>query len=478
MADRMETRGRIVTTGVNNVGALEARYRERSLWLSGIAEPLTPRRSLPGDVGCDAAIVGAGFTGLWTAYYLKQHDPALRVVVVEREIAGFGPSGRNGGWVMSGISGSARAYGERPESDAMVRAARETQAAVDEVGRVVEAEAITCGYRKVGAVTVATSEPQRSRLLTYASEHNDPGAHDLTLGPGELEQFVRIPGVLASSYTPHAARIDPARLALGLASACELLGVQIYERTSAREIAPGRILCDGGTVRADTVLRATEAYTTQLSGQHLRYLPLYSLMIATEPLSEDVWDELGWRDGLLVGDLHHLFFYAQRTTDGRIAIGGRGAPYRLREPISERNERSAEVARRLVQTVRRHFPAAADAAITHHWGGPLAVPRDWSMSVSFDAPSRVGWAGGYSGHGVGASNIAGRTLADLALGRDTDLVTLPWVQHKSRRWEPEPLRFVASRAIVKILGRADRREDATGRRSQLTRLVAPFMPPR
>ena len=460
------------------VGALEARYRERSLWLSGIERPLTPRPSLPGDVGCDVAIVGAGFTGLWTAYYLKQHAPTLSVVVVEREIAGFGPSGRNGGWVMSGIAGTARAYRQRPGSDVMVRAARETQKAVDEVGRVVEAEAIACGYRKAGGVTIATTEPQRSRLIRWASEHNDPEADDLTLGPGELEQLVRIPGVLASSYNPHAARVNPARLALGLAYACEALGVTIYERTAAREIAPGRISCDGGTVRADTVLRATESYTTQLPGQRLAYLPLYSLMIATEPLSDEVWDQLGWRDGLLVGDLHHLFFYAQRTTDGRIAIGGRGAPYRLREPISERNERSAVVAKRLVQTLRRRFPAAADAPITHHWGGPLAVPRDWSMSVTFDAPSRLGWAGGYAGHGVGAANISGRTLADLVLGRDTDRVGLPWVQHRSRRWEPEPLRFAASRAIVRILGRADAREDVTGRRSQLTRLVAPFMPPR
>jgi glycine/D-amino acid oxidase-like deaminating enzyme len=460
------------------LGALEARYRERSLWLDGIAGPLTPRRSLGGDVGCDVAIVGAGFTGLWTAYYLKRLEPGLNVVLVEREVSGFGPSGRNGGWVMSGISGTAAAYGKRPGSDAMVRAARETQTAVDEVGRVIESEGIDCGYRKAGAVTVATSEPQRARLLAYASEHHDPDSRDLIQRPGELEQYVRIPGVLASSYNPHAARVNPARLARGLAQTCERLGVTIYERTAAREIAPGRVTCDGGTVRADTVLRATESYTTQLPGQRLSYLPLYSLMIATEPLADSVWEQLGWRDGLLVGDLHHLFFYAQRTTDGRIAIGGRGAPYRLREPISERNERSAEVARRLVKTVRRHFPAAADAAITHHWGGPLAVPRDWSMSVSFDARSRVGWAGGYSGHGVGASNTSGRTLADLALGRDTDLVTLPWVEHRSRRWEPEPLRFGASRAIVKILGRADEREDATGRRSHLTRLVAPFMPPR
>lgn len=460
------------------LAALQARYRGRSLWLDGIAEPLRPRPTLAADTDCDVAIIGAGFTGLWTAYYLKQLNPKLRVVVVEREIAGFGPSGRNGGWVMSGISGSARAYGERNGSDTMVRASRETQAAVDEVGRVVADEKIACGYCKAGAVTIATSEPQRARLLTYAREHNDPEATHLTLDTGELEQFVRIPGVLASSFSPHAARVDPARLALGLATACERLGVAIYERTAAVELVPGRIRCEGATVRADTVLRATESYTTQLPGQRLRYLPLYSLMIATEPLPADVWDELGWRDGLLVGDLHHLFFYAQRTADGRIAIGGRGAPYRLREPISERNERSSEVAQRLVQSLRRSFPAAAQAAITHHWGGPLAVPRDWAMSVSFDARSRVGWAGGYSGHGVGASNIAGRTLADLVLGLDTDRITLPWVQHQSRTWEPEPLRFAASRAIVGILGRADEHEDATGRPSRLTRLVAPFMPPR
>jgi glycine/D-amino acid oxidase-like deaminating enzyme len=284
--------------------------------------------------------------------------------------------------------------------------------------------------------------------------------------------------VLATAFTPHAARVDPARLVRGLADACERLGVRLYERTSALTLAPGRVRCDAGTVRADTVIRATESYTTELPGQASRYLPLYSLMIATEPLPADVWERLRWRDGLLVGDLHHLFFYSQRTPDGRIAIGGRGAPYRLFRPISERNERSQQVAERLAETLRRHFPAAGDAQITHHWGGPLATPRDWSMTATFDPETRVGWAGGYTGHGVAASNIAGRTLADLVLGRETDRVTLPWVGHRSRRWEPEPLRFMASRAIVGVLLRADHSEDRTGRPSRVTRLVSRFMPPR
>src|SRR5262249_48340411 len=160
----------------------------------------------------------------------------------------------------------------------------------------------------------------------------------------------------------------------------------------ALEIAPGRVRCATATVRAETVVRTTESYTTQLPGEALRYLPMYSLMIASEPLPPSTWQALGWRDGLLIGDSHHLFFFAPRTSDGRIAVGGRGAPYRLRQPISERNERSEGVARRLREAVRRHFPAAAEAAVTHHWGGPLAAPRDWSMSINFDARTRFGFA--------------------------------------------------------------------------------------
>ncbi len=443
------------------------------MWLDAIPEPLTPRPGLASDIDCDVAIVGGGFTGLWSAYYLKQHQPRLRIVVVEREIVGYGPSGRNGGWASAGIAGSPNAYGQR-DGGAVMRAVRETRAAVDEIGRVARTEQIECGYCKAGALTVATTEPQRRRLLamTYDAEDSES-----TLAPNQLDELVCIRGVMAARFTPHAARIDPARLVRGLARVCERLGVTIHERTAALELAPGTVRCDAGTLRADTVLRATESYTTQLRGQRRRYLPLYSLMIATEPLPPDLWEQLGWRKGLLIGDLHHLFFYAQRTIDGRIAIGGRGAPYRLRHAISEKNERSEEVADRLTQTLRRHFPTAAEAAITHHWGGPLAVPRDWSMSVNFDPVTRVGSAGGYSGHGVVASNIAGRTLADLVLGRESDRARLPWVHHRTRRWEPEPLRFLASRAIMRLLENADQREDRTGRPSRRVRLLAPFMPP-
>jgi glycine/D-amino acid oxidase-like deaminating enzyme len=232
-----------------------------------------------------------------------------------------------------------------------------------------------------------------------------------------------------------------------------------------------------GTVRARIVLRATEAYTTLLPGEGRTYLPLTSLMIATEPLPEAAWAEIGIPRGMTVRDRRHLFFYAIRTADDRLAIGGRGAPYPLRRPIDQRNERNEAVRARLTATLRSHFPAASDAAITHHWGGTLAVPRDWTMAVHFDPASGYGWAGGYSGHGVVAASLAGRTLAGLVTGTRSALVTMPWVGHRSRRWEPEPLRWMASRAIVGILGSADRHEDATGRTARRTRLLVRVMPP-
>ncbi|MHB1837588.1 MAG: NAD(P)/FAD-dependent oxidoreductase [Solirubrobacteraceae bacterium] len=443
-------------------------------------EALTARASLPGDMDCDAVIVGAGFTGLWSAYYLKRAQPDLRVVVVEAEIAGFGPSGRNGGWASGGIAGSQRVYERRSGHDSVVRATQATFRAVDEIGQVVAREQIECGFAKRGMLSVATTAPQEQRLRENVRAMRSAGVTEADawlVGPDQAADLAELPRLRAGSFSPHAARIDPARLVRGLARACERLGVQIFERTRALAAGPGAVRCEQGTVRSEIVLRATESYTIALSTSERDYLPLYSLMIATEPLGEDAWAQHRLTDGLLIGDRHHLFFYAQRTADGRIAIGGRGAPYRLGRSIDETNERNDAVRRRLEAALRHNFPVAAQAHVTHHWGGPLAVPRDWSMSINYDRASGFGAAGGYVGHGVVASNISGRTLADLALGRDTELVSLPWVGHRSRRWEPEPLRYLASTAIVRTLGAADRYEDRRGRRAMRTLALRPFLPP-
>jgi glycine/D-amino acid oxidase-like deaminating enzyme len=453
----------------------------RSLWLDGVVQDLIPREQLSGDHTCDVAIVGAGFGGLWTAYYLKAADPSLRVTVVEAEIAGFGAAGRNGGFISSGIAGSGARYARRSGWDSVLRAEREVQHGIDEIGRVVSSEGIDCGYRKAGALTVATTEPQLQRLRARveAKHQSGLGPEDIRLlTADESAGLIRGPeGLLGASFTPHSARVDPARLARGLARACERLGVKIYEQSPAEHLGPKMVQCRNGRISADVVVRATESYTIRERGQRRQFLPLYALLIATEPLPQQTWDELGWRDGIGFADLGHLFYYAQRTIDGRIVVGGRGAPYRLSNPISPENEQDAHVYERLCQTLRQAFPTVAQARITHHWGGSLAIPRDWCMRTTFDRKTGLGFVGAFGGHGVTASNLSGRTMRDLILGHDTDLTSLPWVGHHTRNWEPEPLRFIASKLIHKTLASADAYEERTGKPAKRIRLVAPFLPP-
>ena len=235
---------------------------------------------------------------------------------------------------------AARATHDVSGWDSVLRAERETQHGVDEIGRVVSLEGIDCGYKKAGALTVATTDPQvqRLRARVEAKHRFGLGTEDVRLlTADECADLIRgAEGVLAGSFTPHCARVDPARLARGLASACERLGVKIYEQSPAEHLGPKVVQCRNGRISADVVVRATESYTIRERGQRRSFLPLYSLMIATEPLPQQTWDELGWRDGLGDPDIRHLYYYAQRTIDGRIALGGRGAPYRLTNPISPR----------------------------------------------------------------------------------------------------------------------------------------------
>ncbi|HTX63528.1 MAG TPA: FAD-dependent oxidoreductase, partial [Acidimicrobiales bacterium] len=341
----------------------EGRYRERSLWLDGLASSLAPRPHLGGDGACDVAIVGGGFTGLWTAYHLKSLAPELDVAVLEREVAGFGASGRNGGTVGGGLSGNPHVYARHHDAELVRKAERLTYRAVDEIAQVIERERIDCGWRKGGWLRVAVTPSQRQRIDGFLEEKRRWGAGPedwRLLEPDELEQRVTMPGALAGLYTPHAARVDPARFVRGLADATERLGVAIYEETPALRIESGRVVTPHGEIRARHVVRATEAFTVQLRGERRRFLPLYSLMIATEPLSREVWSTIGLENRETIADLGHLFFYGQRTTDTRLALGGRAAPYGLGAPVDERYERQPAVARRLTQVIAERFPAAAE----------------------------------------------------------------------------------------------------------------------
>jgi glycine/D-amino acid oxidase-like deaminating enzyme len=448
----------------------DAEYRTRSLWLDSLTESLSPRPTLGGDIAVDVAIIGAGYTGLWTAYYLLRADPHLRIAVIEREIAGFGASGRNGGWCSALFAGGrdemARAHGR----DSVIALLREMRATVDEVGRVATAEGIDAEFHKGGTLTLATSHAQLARVRASLAEEHRWGASDddaAWLDRTDARRRVGADGVLGGAYTPHCARVQPAKLARGLAEVVARRGAAIFEQTTAIEILPGEVRTRHGRVRAPVVVRATEGYTARITGLRRVLAPLYSLMIATAPLPSSFWAEVGWEDRDTLTDGRHLIIYAQRTADDRIAIGGRGAPYHYASRTNSRFDRDPRTFAELRRVLVNLFPSLIDSPITHEWGGPLGAPRDWTSSVGYDRATGLAWAGGYVGDGVSTTNLAGRTLADLITGADTPITQLPWVAHRSPQWEPEPLRWLGITLGLALSAGADRAELRTGRPARL-----------
>jgi glycine/D-amino acid oxidase-like deaminating enzyme len=455
---------------------LTDRYRGTSLWLDTVPGSLEPRASYEGSSEVDVAIIGGGFTGLWTAYYLNQLDPSLTIAVLEAEICGFGASGRNGGWASALFAASHKslaAAGGRDGAAAQQLAMNDT---VDEIGRVAAAEQIDCHYRKGGTLSLARTPAQLTRLRAHVEDEKAWGTADYEwLDAATAQQRLGAAGILGAAWTPHCAAIQPALLARGLADVLQRKGIQLWERSPVTSYGPGRVHTADGVVHAKHVIRATEAWTATLPGQHRAVLPVYSLMIATEPLPQAFWDEVGWTGRETMNDGRHLLIYAQRTADDRIAFGGRGAPYHFRSRIEPSFDREPAVFAELERSLVELFPAVAQARITHRWGGPLAASRDWFSSVRYDPRSGLGEAGGYVGDGVSTTNLAGRTLADLLLGRQTALTGLPWVGHHSRRWEPEPLRWLGVNGGRLLASAADREEALTGRPSIVGRLANAYI---
>jgi glycine/D-amino acid oxidase-like deaminating enzyme len=431
-------------------------------------DDLTPRPSLGGPMDADVAILGAGYTGLWTAYYLLKREPGLKVVILEKEIAGFGASGRNGGWCAGklhlGIDQLIDRYG--------VDAARRVQEAlfdtVDEIGRVCAAEGIDAHYIKSGALFVARFPYQVHEMREYAALFGRIGFADRAriLGADDLRRIVRVRGALGAYASPDYASLHPGRLVRGLARAVERLGGRICERTPVTGFVPGRparLRTPAGEVRAGAIVLAGEAYLCRLPRLRRRLLPIYSLIVLTEPLSEGQWEEIGWRGRECLCSFRLTVDYLTRTADGRILFGGRGAPYRFASGIEDAYDHDGGTHSLLRAMARDWFTGLETVRFTHAWGGPIAVPRDWTPSFAWDPWSGIAGAFGYVGAGVAGSNLAGRTLAELITGTDSPLARLPFVNHRSPAWEPEPLRWLAVRYVQRAYARLDDRGERTGR---------------
>lgn len=444
---------------------------EVSFWWRDIGMP-EPRAPLQGDTSADVCIIGAGYTGLWAAYTLKRAQPDLDVLIVEKSFAGFGASGRNGGWLTGGFAWTHARYATHGEGPvrAMVAAMNST---VDQVIATAQSEGIDADILRTDELMVATSPAQMARMQAEADTRRHWGeeARIGVLNAADLNSRIRIPGACGAMQVSGVARIQPAKLVSGLARAVERLGVRLVEGTEVTAIAPGRVTTTRGVVQAATILRCTEGFTATLPGHHRDWLPLNSAQLVTEPLPESVWAQIGWQGHEIVGDFANAYCYCQRTRDGRIAVGARGVPYRFGSALDTNGRPDAQTIRRLRAILHRHFPAASSVRIDHAWCGVLGVPRDWCATVGFDPATRIGHAGGYVGVGVSTSNLAGRTLADLALGRDTPLTRLPWVNRPLRLWEPEPLRWLGVRGMYALYALADRQEARGGPPSRLARMA-------
>ncbi|PPA02902.1 FAD-dependent oxidoreductase [Pseudomonas sp. MWU12-2312b] len=431
-------------------------WRTISLWMDQLDEPLLARPALDQDLDLDVAIIGAGYTGLWTAYYLKRQAPELNIAIIEAQTAGFGASGRNGGWLMGNLLGEDRLLA--PLSPQQRRASYDLLHRIpDEVQIVLEREGIDCDYRKGGVLYCAARYPeQESSLRQYLDSLHRQGLNENDyrwLSARQLAQQIRIAKPYGGIYAPHVATLHPAKLVRGLARTVERMGVRIYENSPVTHWQAGSLRTAQASVRSRWVVPAVEGYSVTLPPLGRYQLPVQSLIVATEPLSAATWDEIGLSNGQAFSESSRQVTYGQRTADNRLIFGARGGYQFAGKLRHDFNLTSSEI------ELRRYlfselFPQLKNVQITHGWGGNLGMSRRFKPHMLCDQASGIALSGGYGGEGVGASNLGGRTLADLILQRDTELVHQPWVVPRRgldalRAWEPEPCRWLGYNAIIR-----------------------------
>ena len=451
-------------------------YSKYSFWLETAGDALTPRPSLAHSIDVDVVVLGAGYTGLWTAYYLLKANPALKVAILEKEIVGFGASGRNGGWCSSKFPVTPAMLESRYGRDAARALMLAMNDAVHEVARVCQEESIDAQFHKGGILTLARGEHHLPMLQSAFDAYSSLG-----LGPqywlcsaSEAQERVRVTNVCGALYASENASIHPGRLVRGLARAFEKRGGTIYELTEVMDFAAGStpsVRTQFGEVRAkQAIVLAGESYLTRLTSLHRAVLPVYSLITLTEPLTPAQWAQIGWQNRESLASCNYTVDYLTRTADGRILFGSRGAPYRLGSKITDEQDRHAATHARVQQLVLEWFPMLQGVKFTHAWGGPVGMPRDWMPMTHFDPATKIATARGYTGQGVSTTNLTGRVLAELISGHRTALSQSPIAQRNSPLWEREPLRWLA----VRYMQNAFFRIDEAGKRGKSKPIDARF----
>ena len=438
------------------------RHRNLSFWMQSLPESMWTFQKPELKQQYDVAIIGAGFSGLWLAYYLKQAQPDIKIAIFEAKHVGYGASGRNGGWLSSNIPTIASNLLKNPAytREDVVHLQRKVIDTIAEVQNVCEREQIDCDLHAGGMMFIATSDAQASRLQEYYQEELRCGfeADEISLLNGHQAcAYLNIPSMHAATHYRHGARIQPAKLVLGLAKRLEELGVDIFENTPVQSLTQGALQAGGQRIEAGNIIACTEGYTDRLL-QDGKVIAVNSSIIMTQVLPFEFWQAIGWHNRELLGDMAHVYMYAQRTADNRILFGGRGAPYQYNNQDAAEGQLDGVTVSQLLQRLHQLFPMQ-NFQVEMAWKGSLGVTRDWNPSVTFNSQSGLGWIYGFGGNGVGPTNLAARNMSERILGLSSDLSRLPWNDYVCPTWEKEPWRWVGIQTMYQLLGLADQVEN-------------------
>ena len=430
---------------------------EASLWWSSATHPTFTPGEL--DRQWDVVIVGGGYSGMWTAHHLLNSSPDLTIAILEAHQVGSGASGRNGGWASALYPIEDSELAKHASAQNIANLHTELEKSIDEIGQFAAQSQEDIAYIKSGSLTVARSNAQFERIKKGLLPRESILDKDQTL------MKIKMSDTVGASFNPDCATINPTQLVVALAKSLAQRGVHIFENTFAEITSGGVVKVAGKTIESKFAVRAIEAYHEKNREQ----IPIYSLMIATEPLPDEFWNKYGLENRPTFHENRHLVTYAQRTSDNRIAMGGRGAPYKWGSARSNKSEQHAKIHKQLRETAIQWFPELKNYSFTHAWGGAVTVKRDWAPYLQWDG--HFGAFGGYVGDGVTLSYLAANSMADLILGKNTVRATLPYVGWKSAKWEPEPFRWLGVNLGIKLSELADIEEKITRRPSLLGKLI-------
>ncbi|HEX6456869.1 MAG TPA: FAD-binding oxidoreductase [Solirubrobacterales bacterium] len=453
------------------------RHTRLGYWIEEAGE-VQPRPSLAGDMEADVLVVGGGYTGMWSAWYTRQLEPEARVVLLEAEpLCGRGPSGRNGGFC-NAMWFSLASMRDRWGAEGALATAHAAQDAVGRIGSFCEEHEVDAWLRPAGYVQVSTAPAHDGAWQRAVEACRELGVPEMLqpLSEAEVAERCKSPAFRAGAVSPTSATVQPARLALGLRAKLLEAGVEVFEASpvrSLREAGDGvKAKTAAGSVRAE---RAVLAIGSAAKGRHGplrgRLTVASSHIVLTEPVP-DVLERIGWTGGDCITDARSLLHYFRTTNDGRIAFGWGGGRIAMGARTHGRAEVDASVVASAAEDLHAYFPGLQGRRITHAWGGPIDASPTHLPAIRSLAGRRAFVAAGYTGNGVGPSNMVGRTLASLALGHEDDLTRLPFVDAHTPRVPPEPFHWLGGESIRYAIEKKEEAEMAGRRPNPLASALA------